>query len=128
MYTPVTSLARRLRRIGLDRLQGEPAGWKAKDGAPASDQAPWYFAHARGKCSCMGFGKEPVQCWGMTMYDVVIAIVLFVVMIPVMFLVAERYENKKDIEAEEKEHERRQLFDAYPSIGHENRREDGSKS
>jgi uncharacterized membrane protein len=76
----------------------------------------------------MGFGKEPVQCWGMTMYDVVIAIVLFVVMIPVMFLVAERYENKKDIEAEEKEHERRQLFDAYPSIGHENRREDGSKS
>ncbi len=49
------------------------------------------------------------------MYDVVIALMLFVVMIPVMFLVAESYENKKDIEAQEREHERRQFLETYPS-------------
>ena len=62
------------------------------------------------------------------MDDVVLAILLFVGMIPVMFLVAERYENKKDIEAERKKYERQQFFAAYPSTARDTKTEDGPKS
>ena len=61
------------------------------------------------------------------MNDVVLAILLFVGMIPVMFFVAGISERKNEIEAERKKYERQELFTAYPAAARDTKPEDDAE-
>ena len=61
------------------------------------------------------------------MNDVVLAILLFVGMIPVMFFVADISERKNEIEAERKEYERQEFFTAYPATARDTKPEDDAE-